>query len=384
MNQQERYERQIAIPQIGIEGQAKLQDARVLVIGAGGLGCPVLTYLTASGVGDIKVIDEDIVSESNLNRQFIYRKEDIGEPKAMLAVARMKVQNSNVKICGEVTRVDLNNVDRLVTSVDVVVDCVDNIETRLLVNEACMKARVPLVEAGIQDFYGFVTVVSPEHACLECMGFQNNTAKRITPTIGATAGIIGSMQALECIKIILGLDTIAYGKMLQYDGLYGTIDVVPIQKSPECCVHKMLVPRYDVKEITRFRSDELGAEQVEECTLIQDLGMAGDKYAKGGERQLTLLGSRAKEWMKDKNGGFCFRKCRENLCLEGSISSLRCGDRIRVGESVLEITIDQKDCYPDMCGIHHNLQEDVECLLKEELRYAKVNSSGKVYKATAV
>lgn len=381
MMNQERYERQIAIAQIGLEGQQKLQDAKVLVIGAGGLGCPVLTYLVCSGVGDIKVIDEDIVSESNLNRQFIYNQEDIGQPKALLAAKRLQSQNPDIKICGEVLRVNQGNVSQLVEHVDVVVDCVDNIETRLLMNEACIKAGVPLVEAGIQDFYGFVTVVDQGHACLECMGFQKNVVKKVTPTIGATAGIIGSMQALECIKIILGISTIAHGEMLQYDGLYHTLDTVKIEKSAMCRFHgnhEVVIPTYEVREITRFRSRELGPERLEQCELVEGLGMTGDKHAKGGEKQLTLMGEPGKTWMKEQGQGFCFKKCKENLCLVGSLKSLKCGDKLQVGNAILEVTIDQKDCYPEMCNLHHSIEEREMCLLKEEFRFAKVVSSGKI------
>lgn len=380
MRKQERYERQIAISQIGLEGQKKLQEAKVLVIGAGGLGCPVLTYLTCSGVGDIKVIDEDVVSESNLNRQFFYNMEDIGKAKALVAVEHLKKQNPDIEICGEVIRVTCDNVKRLVRNVDVVVDCVDNMETRLIMNEACLAADVPLVEAGIQEFYGFVTVVDRDHACLECMGFQNQVAKKITPTIGATAGVIGSMQALECIKIILGDLSVAYGKMLQYDGILGILDSIEIYPSKCCRFHgkQEYIFTYGVKAITRFRSKELGPESLENCQLIEGLGMEGDKYAKGGERQLTLIGSRGKMWMNEQKGGFCFRKCKENLCIEGSLKNLRKGDKIQIGQAILEITIDEKDCYPELCSLHHQGEQDIICLLREELRYAKVISSGQV------
>lgn len=391
MKELERYERQIAIPQIGIEGQKKLQEAKVLVVGAGGLGCPVLTYLMCTGVGDIKVIDEDIVSETNLNRQFFYSMKDIGQPKVMIATQHLKEQNPDVQICGEQIRVTRDNVRQLVRDVDVVVDCVDNIETRLIMNEACIEANVPLVEGGIQDFYGFVTVVDGQHACLECMGFQNQKRKGITPTIGATAGVIGSMQALECVKLILGELPIAHGKMLQYDGMLGTMESIDIHPSSHCRFHGTKgstkgrktqehqdIMKYDVREITRFRSKELGPEQRSSCELVEDLGMKGDKYAQGGERQLTLIGSRGKEWIQAQKTGFCFRKCKENLCLEGSLESLHCGDKLQIGEAVLEITIDTKDCYPDLCSLHQQESQAVECLLKEELRYAKVITSGRV------
>ncbi len=240
MKNKERYERQIAIGQIGLDGQAKLQAAKVLVVGAGGLGTPVLTYLVCAGVGDIKVVDEDIVSESNLNRQFFYGYEDIGKSKAILASERLRKQNPDVTIRPISERITEKNVMEMIVDVDIVVDCVDNMETRVLMNRACMERGIPLVEAGIQEFYGFVTVVHRESACLECMGFHDRAPKKVTPTLGATAGVIGSMQALECMKIILGVEPVAYGKMLQYDAIYGTIDVIPIQMSESCTLHQKL------------------------------------------------------------------------------------------------------------------------------------------------
>ena len=240
MSENTRYERQIAIEQIGEVGQAKLGAARVLVVGAGGLGSPTLTYLARAGVGYLKVIDLDVVSESNLNRQFFYHNDDLGKSKAILASERLRKQNPEIQVCGVETRITEENIAKLLVDIDVVVDCVDNIETRLIMNRACMKKGIPLVEAGIADFYGFVTVVHRESACLECMGFQADDVQKVTPTLGATAGVVGSMQALECIKIILGMDGVAYGKMLQYDGINGTLETIPIGVADHCCIHKAM------------------------------------------------------------------------------------------------------------------------------------------------
>ena len=238
MSENTRYERQIAIEQIGEIGQEKLKAARVLVVGAGGLGSPVLTYLARAGVGYIKIVDLDVVSETNLNRQFFYHNEDIGASKAILASESLQKQNPEIQVCGIETRITEENVGELLEGIDIVVDCVDNIKTRLIMNKACIRNNIPLVEAGIEDFYGFVTVVRRECACLECMGFRDSSTQNFTPTLGATAGVVGSMQALECIKIILGMKGIAYGKMIQYDGIEGTIEAIPIEIASHCLTHK--------------------------------------------------------------------------------------------------------------------------------------------------
>lgn len=233
-----RYERQIIIPQIGEEGQKRLTDARVTVIGAGGLGSPVLTYLVQAGVGHIRCIDCDVVSESNLNRQFLHTEQNIGKEKTFSAKETLEKMNSAIQIEPISAKMTTENVDRLIEGSQVVVDCVDNIEARLLVNKACLKKDIPLVEGGINGFYGFVTAVHKDCACLECMGFHKGMDREKIAALGTTAGVIGALQANECIKIILGAGTPLYGRMLQYDGLYGSFDEIEIFKNEACQAHK--------------------------------------------------------------------------------------------------------------------------------------------------
>lgn len=233
----ERYQRQILLPQIGEEGQRKLGAARVTVIGAGGLGSPVLTCLAEAGVGFIRCVDGDVVSLSNLNRQFLHSEQDLGRPKTDSAKETIKRLNSEIRMETVYEKVTVENAEELIQDSDVVVDCVDCIDTRLLVNEVCLKKKIPLVEGGISGFYGFVTVIARDCACLECMGYHRGMERDEIPALGTTAGVIGALQANECLKILLDAGKPLYGRMLQYDGLDGSFDELSVQKSETCRLH---------------------------------------------------------------------------------------------------------------------------------------------------
>ncbi|SHH52303.1 HesA/MoeB/ThiF family protein [Clostridium grantii] len=233
-----RYSRQILLDDIGELGQRKLNKAKVLVIGAGGLGCPVLTYLICAGVGNIRIVDCDIISESNLNRQFLYGPGDIGKEKVFTAKHYLNKQNPEVIIEAFNDRVNEDNIQRLIDGIDIVVDCVDNITTRLITNSACLEKNIPLVDGGVEGFYGFATVVKRDSACLECMGFYEGNPKEPAAVVGVTAGIIGSFEANECIRILLGYKSDLEGKFLQYDGKKQTIQKVHVKIDPNCSAHK--------------------------------------------------------------------------------------------------------------------------------------------------
>lgn len=233
-----RYERQILMSEVGLAGQKKLKEARVLVVGAGGLGCPVLTYLTCAGIGNLRIVDQDIISESNLNRQFLYGSNQIGQKKVDVIKERLHMQNPDIQIETYSERLTVENVEAILNNIQVVVDCVDNIETRLLLNKYCILKNIPLIEAGIQGFYGFVTFITKKSACLKCIGVAENTKSYAPiPVIGVTAGVVGALQANECIQYILGVNETLEGYLLQYDGKEQKIEKIKVDRDPKCSVH---------------------------------------------------------------------------------------------------------------------------------------------------
>lgn len=229
-----RYERQLILPEIGKDGQEKLRTARVLVIGFGGLGTPVSVYLAEAGIGYLEIIDTDTVSLTNLNRQFLFAEKDIDSYKAHVAERVIGKMNSEISVHGKALHIDTDHIDFLVQGFDVVVDCVDSLQTRKIVHDACLKHDVPLVEAGIDGFYGFVSAVKKGFPCLNCMDFFSGRQKEITPVLGAVAGIVGSMQALETIKILLHIDNVLFGKILYYDAKRHELEQVEIPENPQC------------------------------------------------------------------------------------------------------------------------------------------------------
>lgn len=242
MSGNNRYDRQMLVSQIGEKGQKKLSESRVTVIGCGGLGSPVLTYLALAGVGHLRLVDCDVVSLTNLNRQFFYEEMSVKQEKCSAAAEFLKKRNSEIilePISKEVTE---ENVQELLADSDVVVDCVDRISVRKIVGRACQRLHLPLVEAGVNGFYGYVLPICPgKSACLECI--ETGAAKEIlpVPAIGAVAGVIGSLQATECLKILLGL-SVSYGILLQYDGIYSEFDSIPVSVSPVCfCQNQEIV-----------------------------------------------------------------------------------------------------------------------------------------------
>ncbi len=239
MPDESRYTRQILLSQIGEQGQKKLTESTVAVIGCGGLGAPVLTSLALAGVGKIRMIDHDRVSLSNLNRQFIYEESDLDKEKCKRAADFLQKRNSGIVVEPVCECLTAENAEQLLYGADVIVDCVDRIETRRHAGCAARELLVPLVEGGVHGFYGFVLPILPgESACLECVMAGNAEEKGPVPAVGAVAGVIGSLQAVECLKILLGLDHVLYGRMLQYDGLYGEFTEVPVHVRSNCVCQK--------------------------------------------------------------------------------------------------------------------------------------------------
>jgi len=237
----ERYIRQIVIPEIGTEGQARLRKSRVFVVGAGGLGSPILLYLAAAGVGVLGIADNDVVALSNLNRQILYVTADIGRSKALAAVQRVRALNPEVKAIPHEVRVLRENGLALVEEYDLVIEASDNLETKALMNELCVRAGVPLIWGAVARFEGQMGTYLPGHACRACV-FPQLPEPGTYPTpaelgvLGATPGVIGALQAIEAVKILLGLERPLVDKILLWEGLAGTFDVVNVDRNPDCPV----------------------------------------------------------------------------------------------------------------------------------------------------
>lgn len=219
-----RYSRQIILPEIGVPGQQKLKEAKVLVIGAGGLGCPALQYLAAAGVGNIGIADGDLVEESNLQRQLLYRENEIGLPKALVAEKKIKEINPYINVQAHYKNINFRNITEIVSGYDVVVDGTDNFASRYLINDACVMLNKPFAFGSIFKFEGQVSVFNykdgPTYRCVFPEAPQEDMPNCASIGVVATLpGIVGTLQANEVIKIITGIGEVLHGRLLLIDAL---------------------------------------------------------------------------------------------------------------------------------------------------------------------
>jgi sulfur-carrier protein adenylyltransferase/sulfurtransferase len=241
--QRSRYSRHLLIPEVGEEGQQRLLDARVLVVGAGGLGSPASLYLAAAGVGTLGIVDADVVDESNLQRQIVHSTDRLGEPKVSSAKRTLEALNPDVRVVTFQERLTSDNVDRILADGwDVIVDGADNFPTRYLVNDASVWSGIPVVHGSIFRFEGQVTVFSPGHGpCYRCL-FPQPPPPELAPScaeggvLGVLPGIIGSIQANEALKLILDRGESLAGRLLLFDALGTTLDEVTVRRNPDCPV----------------------------------------------------------------------------------------------------------------------------------------------------
>lgn len=229
-----RYDRQLMIPEIGIAGQETLKRARVVLVGAGGLGSSAATYLAAAGIGRLTIIDYDLVDPSNLNRQTLHWEKDIARKKVDSAIEKLKAMNADIQLTGIHEKILNKNASDLIKDHDAVVDCLDNFETRFVVNHAAMKLHIPFFHGACHGFEGRLSTMIPgKSPCLRCLFPQCPPAETV-PVIGVTPGIIGAMQAAEVIKYILGLKPLLLGRLLIYDSVQLTYDLIEIKRNPNC------------------------------------------------------------------------------------------------------------------------------------------------------
>ena len=241
--QRSRYSRHLLIPEVGEEGQLKLLDAKVLLVGAGGLGSPASLYLAAAGVGRLGIVDEDVVDASNLQRQIVHSTRSLGEPKVESAKAAIEALNPDVEVVPYRERLTSENIDRvLADGWDVIVDGADNFPTRYLVNDASVWHDVPVVHGSIYRFEGQVTVFKPNDGpCYRCL-FPQPPPPELAPScaeggvLGVLPGIVGSLQANEALKLALAVGDPLVGRLLLFDALETTFTEVAVRRDPSCPV----------------------------------------------------------------------------------------------------------------------------------------------------
>lgn len=251
-----RYSRHILLPEVGGKGQQKIGQAKVLIVGAGGLGSPAGLYLAAAGVGTVGLIDGDVVDLSNLQRQVIHQTRDLGRPKVDSAKAKMLALNPNITVETHQTRLNADNALEIIGRYDIVVDGVDNFPAKFLINDACFFAGKPLVHGGILRFDGRVFTILPgKSACYRCVFKQPPPPGLVAScqeagVIGALAGVIGTLQTTEVLKIILGRGRLLTDRFLDYDARQTRFREIKIARNPKCALCG------DRPEITRLIEHE--------------------------------------------------------------------------------------------------------------------------------
>jgi len=234
----ERYDRQMMIEGWGVGGQERLKASQVAVVGMGGLGCPVSLYLAAAGVGTLVLIDEGRFELSNLNRQILGWVEDIGRLKAESAAEKIRALNPDIDVKAVSEVVDEDNAEELLSDSDAVVDALDNWRTRFLLNRVCVEHGTPLIHAGISGLYGqAMTIIPGEGPCLRCVLPETPPEVPRFPVLGTTAGLFAMIEAMETVKVLLGLGEPLVGRMLVFDGSdtsFMFIDVKRLRTCPVC------------------------------------------------------------------------------------------------------------------------------------------------------
>jgi adenylyltransferase/sulfurtransferase len=258
-----RYSRHFLLPEVGEAGQAKLLDAKVLLIGAGGLGSPSAYYLAAAGVGTLGIVDMDVVDVSNLQRQILHTNDRIGMPKVESAQKTLNALNPDIKVIGYRDRVTSENIMELISGYDVIVDGCDNFPTRYLVNDACVMANKPNVHGSIFQFEGQATVFYPHKGpCYRCL-FPEPPPPGAAPScqeagvLGVLPGLIGCVQALETMKLILGVGRPLIGRMVYFDTLSMELRIHKLRKDPNCPVcgeHPTVTKLIDYEEFCGLRA----------------------------------------------------------------------------------------------------------------------------------
>ncbi|AGB03457.1 HesA/MoeB/ThiF family protein [Methanoregula formicica] len=232
--ERERYKRQILL--FGNEGQERLKSSHIFIAGAGGLGSPAAIYLAVAGVGEITIVDMDTVDQSNLNRQILHTDRDIGKKKTVSAIAKLREYNPDIIINAIDTTITADNIRGLVGQADGIVDAMDNYPVRYLLNRVALEKKIPFFHGAIRGFYGQATTILPEKTpCLACI-FPRAPPKEVFPVVGATPGVIGTIQATEVVKYLTKQGELLAGRLFLWDGLAATSEEIALEKNPACPV----------------------------------------------------------------------------------------------------------------------------------------------------
>ncbi len=249
--QAERYNRQLILKDFGPEAQQKLANAAVLVVGAGGLGVPVLTYLNAMGVGTLGIVDNDVVALSNLHRQVIYKESDVGLSKVKTAIGALKAQNASTDFHGYGTFLTKDNALEIIAGYDLVIDATDNFPTRYLINDACVVLKKPFVYGALHGFEGQISVFNykngPTYRCLYPTMPKADEVPNCNEhgVLGIVPGIVGNFQALEAIKVLTGVGQVLSGKLLLFNGLGSVFQKIKFSRNPKNTKRIVLEANYD-------------------------------------------------------------------------------------------------------------------------------------------
>ncbi|MGZ5357350.1 MAG: molybdopterin-synthase adenylyltransferase MoeB [Solirubrobacterales bacterium] len=261
--QRERYSRHTLLPEVGVEGQIRMLNSKVLLLGAGGLGAPTALYLAAAGIGTLGIVDDDVVDASNLQRQVIHNTERVGEPKTSSARKTIEALNPDVTVVEHNTRLDADNILDIIRDYDVIVDGADNFPTRYLLNDASVRLRKPVVSASILAFEGQISTFVPfEGPCYRCL-YPTPPPPELAPSCGANgvlgvmAGLMGLLQANEVVKLTAGIGEPLIGRLLLYDSLGTRFTELKVRRDPHCPICGPDAPEIPESEMGKFPDYEL-------------------------------------------------------------------------------------------------------------------------------
>jgi len=261
--QRDRYSRHTLLPEVGVEGQLKMLNAKVLLLGAGGLGAPTALYLAAAGIGTIGLVDDDVVDASNLQRQVIHNTERIGVPKTTSARLTIEALNPDVEVVEHQLRLNADNILELIEPYDVIVDGADNFPTRYLLNDASVRLRKPVVSASILSFDGQISTFVPfEGPCYRCL-YPTPPPAELAPScsangvLGVMAGTMGTLQANEVLKLVIGIGEPLIGRLLLYEALGTRFTELKVRRDPECPICGENAPEIAAEDMGKFPDYEL-------------------------------------------------------------------------------------------------------------------------------